>query len=109
MLILLPLLLTIVLELIALLMMGERSRRVLLASVPINISTNLPLNLVAAHVDDITTTVVVGEVVVVVVEALCYFWLLRDWRRAFVYSLLCNAFSFLAGLLLELTYVRFVV
>ena len=104
-----PLLLTVVIEGVVLLLLGERDKRVLLASVAINIATNAPLNLIITHVSSSVATIIVGETVVVVVEALCYYWLLRSWRQAFAYSILCNAMSFLVGLLLELLYIRFIV
>jgi len=47
-------------------------------------------------------TVVLGELLVVAVEALWYFLFLRDLSRAFIYSFLCNAISFLMGLLVQL-------
>jgi len=94
---LVPLVATIVIEWGVLLLLGERRRRVLLASVAINVLTNVPLNLFALCVDEGWMTVVVGEALVVVVEALCYRKLLGEWQQAWVYSLLCNAVSFLAG------------
>ena len=30
-------------------------------------------------------------------EALCYRWLVGEWRQSWIYSLLCNAISFLTG------------
>ena len=99
----LPLAATIVIELGVLLFIGERRRRVLLASVAINVLTNVPLNLYAVYeTPEGWGTVVAGEALVVVAEALCYRWLLADWRQAWIYSLLCNAISFLAGELVVL-------
>ena len=86
------LLATILIELTVLWYLGERSRKVLAASVVINILTNPLLNLF------------IGELLVVLVEGLWYCWFVRRPSQAFVYSLLCNAFSFLLGLLFELGY-----
>ena len=98
-----PLVATIVIELGVLLCLGERRRKVLLGSVVINVLTNVPLNLYAVYeTPEGWGTVVAGEALVVVAEALCYRWLLADWRQAWIYSLLCNAISFLAGELVVL-------
>lgn len=105
---LIPLIGTIVIELGVLLLMGERRRKVLYGSVVINVLTNVPLNLYALYEDKWLLTVVAGETTVVVVETLWYAWLVRNWRQAWVYSLLCNAISFLTGLLLELLYLCFI-
>ena len=105
---LMPLVATIVIELGVLLLMGERRKKVLYGSMLINVLTNVPLNLYALWVNSGPMTVIVGEMLVVVVEALWYTWLVRNWRQAWVYSLLCNAVSFLSGLLFELVYDCFI-
>lgn len=94
---LVPLVATIAIELGVLLLLGERRRRVLYGSVVINVLTNVPLNLYAVCVSNGWMTAIVGELLVVVVEALCYVWLVGNWRQAWVYSVLCNAVSFLVG------------
>lgn len=104
---LMPLVATIVIELGVLLFLGERRRRVLLASVPMNVLTNVPLNLFVFYVADGWSTVVIGEALVVLVEALCYKKLLGEWQMAWIYSLLCNAISFLTGELVVLIYFLF--
>ena len=93
-----PLVATIVIELGVLLCLGERRRKVLLGSVVINVLTNVPLNLYAIYVD---------YGLVMVVEELWYAWLIRDWRQAFLYSLLCNAVSYLTGLLFQMLMIYF--
>ena len=57
--------------------------------------------------DNSLMTIVLGELLVVVVEALWYYLFLRVWSRAFIYSILCNAISFLTGLLVQLLIVYF--
>jgi hypothetical protein len=94
---LVPLVATIVIEWGVLLLLGERRRKVLMGSVVMNVLTNLPLNLFAVYVDEGWMTVVVGELLVVLIEALCYKRLVGEWQQAWIYSLLCNAVSFLAG------------
>ena len=92
-----PLVATIVIELGVLLFMGERRRKVLYGSVVMNVLTNVPLNLYAVYVSDGWSTLIVGETLVVLIEALYYRWLVGEWRQAWIYSLLCNAISFLTG------------
>jgi hypothetical protein len=90
-----------------LLLMGERQRRILWLSVVANVLTNVPLNLFLSIFGADDMTVIVGEFVVVVVEALWYYAALRKWKKAMVYSVLCNAISFLSGLLLLLLLLTF--
>ena len=103
----LPLAATIVIELGVLLFIGERRRRVLLASVAMNVLTNVPLNLYAIYISDGWSTLIVGEILVVLTEALCCRWLVGEWRQAWIYSLLCNAISFLLGELFVLIFYLF--
>lgn len=97
--ILLALLATIMIEIAVLLLLGEKRRKVLLASVVINIITNVPLNIIAQYVGLSTVGVIIGELMVVVVEALWYYLFVKKASQALVYSLLCNAISFLIGLI----------
>lgn len=97
--ILLALLATIMIEIAVLLLLGEKRRKVLLASVVINIITNVPLNIIAQYVGLSTVGVIIGELIVVVVEALWYYLFVKKASQAMVYSLLCNAISFLIGLI----------
>ncbi len=96
---LIALTLTILIELGVLWLLMERRRKVLALSVVINVLTNVPLNLVVMHVGYSTKTVLIGELIVFIVEALWYLIFIRDIRKALIYSLLCNAVSFLLGLL----------
>ena len=101
---LVPLVATIVIELGVLLFLRERRRRVLMGSVAMNVLTNVPLNLFALYVVAGWNTALVGESLVVLVEALCYKRLVGEWQMAWIYSLLCNAISFLTGELFVLIY-----
>ena len=92
-----PLVATIVIELGVLLFLSERRRKVLYGLVVMNVLTNVPLNLYAVYVSDGWSTLIVGEALVVLIEALYYRWLVGEWRQAWIYSLLCNAISFLTG------------
>jgi len=94
---------TILIEYGVLLLMGERSRRVLLSSVVVNCLTNVPLNfylLLSSSVE--WPHLLIAEGLVVVIEALWYYLLLRRVVQASVYSVLCNAVSFLTGILFQL-------
>lgn len=102
-----PLVATIVIELGVLLFMGERHRKVLYGSVAMNVLTNVPLNLYAIYMGDVWNTLIVGEILVVLTEALCYKRLVGEWRQAWIYSLLCNAISFLLGELFVLIFYLF--
>ena len=104
---LLALISTVLIEFVVLLLLGERSRVVLGSSVVINILTNVPLNLYVIYIDNSVLMVVIGELIVVVIEAFCYFLLLRNLSRAFIYSSLCNSISFLIGVLAQLLIVYF--
>lgn len=97
--ILLALLATIMIEIAVLLLLGEKRRKVLLASVVINVITNVPLNIIAQYVGLSTVGVIIGELIVVAVEALWYYLFVKKASQAMVYSLLCNAISFLIGLI----------
>ena len=93
---------TILIEWMVLLLLRERNRRVLVSSVIVNIMTNIPLNLFVIYVDDDLPILLLGEILVILVEALWYFLFLRNFSRAFIYSSLCNAISFLTGLLVQI-------
>ena len=99
---LLALVSTILIEFVVLLLLGEKNRVVLGSSVVINILTNIPLNLFVIYVDGSIMTMILGEILVIAVEALWYYLFLRVLSRAFIYSILCNTISFLIGLLAQL-------
>lgn len=98
--ILIPLIATILIELGVLRLLGEKRRVVLWSSVVVNILTNVPLN-VWAHLVPRPGLgdILIAEAVVIVVETLWYCYFVRSLKQAFVYAFLCNAISFLTGLL----------
>lgn len=98
---LLTLIPTIVIELIVLWALRERRGEVLGSSVVVNILTNVPLHLFVVFVSNSLPAIIVGEVLVGLVEMLWYRYFVDSWRKAFIYSFLCNGFSLLAGLLLQ--------
>jgi hypothetical protein len=99
---LLTLLPTIAIELAVLFSLRERRADVLWSSVVVNILTNVPLNLFVIYVSNNVLTVVVGELLVVVLETLWYWYFIGNWRQSAIYSFLCNGISFLLGLLVQL-------
>ena len=96
------LVLTIIIELGVLWMLRERRADVLCSSVVVNILTNIPLNLFLIYVTSSWPAWLAGELLVLLVETLWYRYFVGEWRRAFVYSALCNAISFLIGMLVQL-------
>lgn len=93
---------TIVIELMVLVGLRENRSDVLWSSVVVNILTNVPLNLYLTNVSYTLTAVIVGELVVVAVEAWWYYYFVNNMRRAAVYSILCNGISVLTGVLVML-------
>ena len=61
----------------------------------------MPLNYFLPSCGGTTERLIAGELIVVAVEALWYFLFTRQWRKAAVYSMLCNATSFLVGILIQ--------
>ena len=90
-----------------LLLLRERRKRVLASSVVVNVLTNVPLNLYIYYVSDSIPALLLGEVIVVLVETLWYYVFIKDLSRSFIYSILCNAISFLIGLLVQILYFFF--
>lgn len=99
------LIVTILIEMGVLLLLGEKRRKVLLASVIINILTNIPLNLYLLYVGNGWSTLLIGELLVVLMEALWYDLFIKNLYHAAIYSLLCNAISFLTGALIQLVFI----
>ena len=94
-----PLVATILIEYGVLRFLRERSRRVLWSSVVVNILTNVPLNLMVVDYDFDWGVILLGELIVILVETLWYYFFVKAWGRATVYGFLCNAISFLSGVL----------
>lgn len=95
---------TILIELGALLLLREKRKKVLWSSVVINVFTNVPLNLYITFVDVSFTTILLAELLIILIEAAWYWLFVRRLSQAFIYSTLCNAISFLAGLLFVLLF-----
>lgn len=96
------LLLTIAVEVGMLKLMGERQKKVLIGAVAVNILTNVPLNYFLLTFGNSMSRFVVGELLVLMVEMLWYFCFVHQWRKAAVYSIICNATSLLVGILIQI-------
>ena len=101
---LLALLPTVLIELGVLLLLREKRKKVLWSSVFINVFTNVPLNLYVTFVDESFTTILLAELLIILIEAAWYWLFVRRLSQAFIYSALCNAISFLTGLLFILLF-----
>lgn len=82
----------------------EKRKDIIRFSVLLNILTNIPLNLLNIYCSFGIRQMLIAEICIVLIEACGYFLLLKDVRKSFVYSLLCNAMSFFLGVLLECVY-----
>ena len=99
-----PLVATIIIELIVLRLLKENDKKVLLSSVIVNTLTNLPLNL---FVPNDMVSIAIAEVVIVMIEAIWYYFFVKDIKKAMIYSALCNAVSFFTGLLIDIAFYLF--
>ena len=97
---LMALTLTIIVEWCMLLIIGEKRKRVLYSSIPINALTNLPLNMFVPSSG--LPVLVLAEVVIVLIEATLYFVITKDIRQSVIYSALCNIASLFFGILVLL-------
>ncbi len=96
------LIITIVIELLMLLIQREKNYKIYLYSILINVITNVSLNVGIQFVEPSYYYLVVSlsEVMIVLIEALAYFWLYKDFKKSLRISLVCNSASFLLGLIL---------
>lgn len=97
-----PLASTILIEYGILRLLKENRRKILAGSALINIITNVPLNYFFAESD--FCVILWAEVAIVTIEMLWYLIFLKEFKTALIYSLLCNAVSFLSGLLFFLIF-----
>ncbi len=95
-----PLILTILIEYGVLHLLKENRPKILAASAVVNILTNVPLNYFISGYN--YSALLWAEAAIVAIEALWYWFFLKDIKTAIVYSALCNTISFLSGLLIFL-------
>lgn len=82
-------------------LLGEKRKKILLASVVVNCLTNVPLNLFLYYISYGWTEIAIGEIIVFIVETLWYYMFTKEWKRSAAYSFFCNAISFLTGLFIS--------
>lgn len=100
--IILPLILTILLELIILLLFKEKRKIVYLAQIGMNCMTNISLNLTIYHISfsNFKTYIlflIVAEIVIIIVEMLLYLPVVKKLKRSFLYAFCSNIVSALIG------------
>ena len=96
--------LTCLIEYGVLVCLYEKKKEILLLSIFLNALTNIPLNLMGICLDLGLMHILWAEFSIVLIEAVGYHCLLKNWKLSFLYSLLCNAISFFTGILLEIVY-----
>ena len=101
-LILKALILTIVIELIVLLILRERNYKIYLLSIIINIITNVSLNIYVQFIDVRYYYLIITflEILIVIIEAIGYTLIYKDYKKSLLIAFLCNIASYLLGLLL---------
>lgn len=101
--------LTILVEISVLLILKERSAKIIGASVIINLITNLILNITLANLARTEfiqlIAMFIGELIVFIVEALIYFIFIKKFKRCLFISLICNLVSFSFGLVVLFSFV----
>lgn len=100
-----PLVATIIIEALVLLALHERRWQIIAASVAMNVLTNVPLNVAVLFVPGFRSSLPVHlalECVVMVVEALLFYVVVHDRRKAIIYAVLCNVTSYLCGVIFGL-------
>ena len=97
-----PLLITIILEALALLVLGERSPTFLLYWTAITTITNVPANLYFIYVfkggaTEYYIAVAVIELIVLMSEFLLCYLYTKEKKKSLLYSLVCNVASYFIG------------
>lgn len=100
------LVITIILECLALLIIGERDRTFYLYWVAVTALTNVLVNLYLTYVFsggvvEYWITAAVLEAVVLISEFLLCLLYTSDKKKSIIYSAVCNGASFLVGLLIQ--------
>ncbi len=94
-------LLTIVLELLVILVFYHKNKFVPLMSIFMNIITNITLNYLLGIISDQIIVywilLIILEIIIIWIEAQGYYLILKDHKKAFSISIICNIFSFVLG------------
>ena len=99
--------LTCAIELIILLILKEKNKKILFGSLLINLITNVSLNLFINyyHFDTLLNyfALVIGlELLIITAEGLLYYLIDRDISKSIKYAIILNVTSYLVGLILSL-------
>ncbi len=100
-------LLTVLLEIMVLMIFREKRIKVYIASIIINLITNVPLNLFLltyyfSNDWHYIITLISLELLIIVIEVLLYYLLIKDKKRSIIYGVFCNLYSFLIGLIIAI-------
>lgn len=94
------LVLTITIEILALLIQREKTIKIYFLSIIINIFTNISFNFAIQVFPLNNYYIIVLEIIIVIIEFLCYYVLIKDIKRAIRISFICNLLSYFIGVLL---------
>ncbi len=100
-------LLTCVIELLVLLILKEKNKKILFGSLVINLITNVPLNLFINnyHFETLLNyfVLIIGlELLIITIEGLLYYLIDRNINKSIKYAITLNVTSYLIGLILSL-------
>lgn len=93
-----PLVFTIIIEMLALYLLGFRNRNLYLGLLLVNILTNPLLNFIVMEFSINYIGVIICEIIVVIIEGLLLKLIVRDNLPYFRLSFIMNSVSFLIGL-----------
>lgn len=100
-------LLTCLIELITLIIIKVKDKKILNYSIIVNLLTNVPLNLFIVNFNfkDIIQyfiIVIILELVIILIEGLLYYILLKDIKKSLKYSVILNVTSYIIGLVISI-------
>ena len=93
------LVLTLIIELLTLILLKEKKVKVLLYAACVNCFTNLTMNIILQYFPNSLyyLSVFVAEIIVIILETLLYFLVLKDIKKSIKYSFICNVLSYFIG------------
>lgn len=100
-------LLTCIIEFIALIIIKERDKKILNYSVIVNLITNIPLNLFILNfsfknIVQYFIIVISLEIVIIIIEWLLYYLLLKNIKKSLKYAIILNITSYIMGLIISI-------
>lgn len=100
-----PLALTLIIESLVLYLLKERRKKVYFLSIEMNVITNISLNLIGYYIIEqlwvYVIVVILLETIIWIIEGLGYYFVIKDRRKAILYTLACNGMSFFLGTILQ--------